>query len=129
MKRLPPVKMKKKKVRSPDRGSLLLQEPLFMNERALMAIMSVLEGFTEPPRSDWPQYEAEDFTFSRWAVEEMLNQVWDHPWTLASDTIEQFALKLEMYAITSKTEKQRRIFAIAAETVWELLDDIKEVER
>lgn len=129
MKRFPPVKMKKKKVRSPDRGSLLLQEPLFMNERALMAIMSVLEGFTEPPRSDWPQYEAEDFTFSRWAVEEMLNQVWDHPWTLASDTIEQFALKLEMYAITSKTEKQRRIFAIAAETVWELLDDIKEVER
>lgn len=129
MKRLPPVKRKRKKVRSPDRGSLLLQEPLFMNERALMAIMSVLEGFTEPPRSDWPQYEAEDFTFSRWAVEEMLNQVWDHPWTLASDTIEQFALKLEMYAITSKTEKQRRIFAIAAETVWELLDDIKEVER
>lgn len=129
MKRFPPVKMKKKKVRSPDRGSLLLQEPFFMNERALMAIMSVLEGFTEPPRSDWPQYEAEDFTFSRWAVEEMLNQVWDHPWTLASDTIEQFALKLEMYAITSKTEKQRRIFAIAAETVWELLDDIKEVER
>ena len=129
MKRLPPVKMKRKKVRSPDRGSLLLQEPLFMNERALMAIMSVLEGFTEPPRSDWPQHEAEEFTFSRWAVEEMLNQVWDHPWTLASDTIEQFALKLKVYAITSKTEKQRRIFDIAAETAWELLDDIKEVER
>lgn len=100
-----------------------------MNERALMVIMSILEDFTEPPRSDWPQHEAEEFTFSKWAIEEMLNLVWDHPWTLASETIEQFAVKLGVYAITSRTENQKRIFTIASETAWGLLEDIKEVER
>ena len=32
MKHWPPVNMEKRKARSPDRGSLLLQEPLSMNE-------------------------------------------------------------------------------------------------
>ena len=88
MKRLPPVSMEQLKARSPDWGSLLLQEPLSMNERAILFLMSVLNGFEEPPRSDWPQHEAEEVTFSRWALEELLQDVWDHPWTLASETLE-----------------------------------------
>lgn len=99
-----------------------------MNERTLMAMVSILDGYAEP-HSDWPQHEAEEIAFSRCAVEEMLNEVWDHPWTLASDTIEQFAIKLEAFAVTAITEKQQRIFMIAAETAWGLLEDIKEVER
>lgn len=93
MKRLPPVSMEQLKARSPDWGSLLLQEPLSMNERAILFLMSVLNGFEEPPRSDWPQHEAEEVTFSRWALEELLQDVWDHPWTLASETLEKFASK------------------------------------
>lgn len=94
MKHWPPVNMEKRKARSPDRGSLLLQEPLSMNERAILFLMEVLNGFEEPPRSDWPRHEAEEVSFSRWAVEELLQQVWDHPWTLASETVERFAAKL-----------------------------------
>lgn len=48
MKRLPPVSMEQLKARSPDWGSLLLQEPLSMNERAILFLMSVLNGFEEP---------------------------------------------------------------------------------
>lgn len=99
-----------------------------MNERALMAMVSLLDGYAEP-RSDWPQHEAEEIAFSRCTVEELLNEVWDYPWTPASDTIEQFAIKLEVFAATATTEKQQRVFMIAAETAWELLEDIKEVER
>ena len=72
MKHWPPVNMEKRKARSPDRGSLLLQEPLSMNERAILFLMEVLNGFEEPPRSDWPRHEAEEVSFSRWAVEELL---------------------------------------------------------
>ena len=90
MKHWPPVNMEKRKARSPDRGSLLLQEPLSMNEQAILFLMEVLNGFEEPPRSDWPRHEAEEVSFSRWAVEELLQQVWDHPWTLASETVERF---------------------------------------
>ena len=51
MKHWPPVNMEKRKARSPDRGSLLLQEPLSMNEQAILFLMEVLNGFEEPPRS------------------------------------------------------------------------------
>ena len=129
MKRLPPVSMEQLKARSPDWGSLLLQEPLSMNERAILFLMSVLNGFEEPPRSDWPQHEAEEVTFSRWALEELLQDVWDHPWTLASETLEKFASKMELFSETCDTDAKHRIFKIAAETVWELLDDIKAIER
>lgn len=58
----------------------------------------------------------------------MINQIWDHPWTLASETVEHFANRLEIYEATSKTDIQERIFKIAAETVWTLLEGIREVE-
>lgn len=100
-----------------------------MNERAILFLMSVLNGFEESPRSDWPQHEAEEVTFSRWALEELLQDVWDHPWTLASETLEKFASKMEFFSETCNADAQHRIFKIAAETVWEFLDDIKAIER
>ena len=68
MKHWPPVNMEKGKRGAPDRGSLLLQEPLSMNEQAILFLMEVLNGFEEPPRSDWPRHEAEEVSFpaGRW---------------------------------------------------------------
>ncbi len=110
-------------------GSLLLdEEELHMNERAIIAIMLMLNEFAEP-RSDWPQHEADNITFSRHALEEILSYVWDHPWTPASDTIEQFAIKMESFKATSVTDDQRRIFSIAAETACELLKEIQTIEK
>ena len=100
-----------------------------MNDRVLMALMAILEDFAEPPRSDWLRHEAEAVTFSRWAIEEMVNQIWDHPWTIASETVERFAMRLDIYADTANTDVQTRIFKIAAATAWELLDNIRELER
>lgn len=133
---LPTVKMKK--AMSPNKGSSLFDDYAVirygewaggMNDRALLAIVSALDGYTEPPGLDWPDHEKEEVTFSRWVLEEILNLVWDHPWTLASDTIEKFAWKLELYAATAVTEEQKRIFDVAAETAYEFLEEIKEVER
>lgn len=43
--------------------------------------------------------------------------------------VERFASKLEIYSETCNTDAQYRIFKIAAETIWEFLDDIKAIER
>jgi len=106
---------------------LLDEEELHMNERAMTAIMSILSGFPEP-RSDWPRYEADEVTFTRHTLEEILICVWDHPWTMASDTIEQFAIRMGGYEATAVTGDQRRIFSVAAETAWELLEEIQAIE-
>lgn len=128
MKNLPPVKAKK--VRSPDRDSSLLDvEELHMNERAIMALMQMLGMYDDVPRSDWPQHELEEIAFSRCAIEEVLQLVWDHPWTLASDTIEDFALKMELYKDSSVTDDQKRIFSVLVETAWEVLQKIEPLEK
>lgn len=131
MKNLPPVKAKK--VRSPDRDSSLSEmfvvEELHMNERALMALMRMLNMYEDAPRLDFPQHELEEIAFSRCAIEEILQLVWDHPWTLASDIIEDFALKMELYKDSSVTDEQKRVFSVLAETAWEILQEIEPLEQ
>lgn len=132
MKNLPPVKAKKR-VRSPNRGSSLLEElnvpeGLHMNEQALLSITKILDGYKEPPGIDWPKQEKEELSFTSWALEEILLLVWDHPWTLASETIEKFAMKMMAYMAMAVSEDQKRIFTVAAETAWELLDEIQLLE-
>lgn len=102
---------------------------MFLNERAIMAIEKALNDYEEPPGLDWPDHEKEEVTFSHWALDEILLLVWDHPWTLASETVERFAVKMEDYAETSVTADQKRIFAVAAETAWEILEDIQVLEK
>ena len=121
----------KKRVGSPNRGSSLFYSDMSlgnMNDRALLAIVAALDEHEEAPGIDWPDHEKEDITFSRWALEEILNLVWDHPWTLASETIERFGLTMMQFASTSVRRDQKRIFSIAADTAFDFLEEIKEVE-
>ena len=100
----------KKRVGSPNRGSSLFYSDMSlgnMNDRALLAIVAALD-----------EHE----------LEEILNLVWDHPWTLASETIERFGLTMMQFASTSVTRDQKRIFSIAADTAFDFLEEIKEVE-
>lgn len=128
MKHLPPVKTKK--LRSPDRGSSLLDgEELHMNERAIMALMQMLYFYEDSPRLDWPQHEIEEIAFSRCAIEEILQLVWDHPWTPASETIENFAEMMAVYQTSAVTNEQRRIFSVMAETALETLQEIEPFDK
>ena len=101
-----------------------------INERALLAIVAAIEEYPNdrPYNNSCPDHEKEVITFSRWALEEILNLVWDHPWTLASDVVENFALQCQIYELSSELPDQKRIFSIAAKTALELLEDIKEAE-
>lgn len=131
----------KKKVKSPDRGSLLFAglsevaqyegiSSMRVNERALLTIVAALGCYTEQPYDNsWPDHEKEEVTFSHWALEEILDLVWDHPWTLASEVIEDFELRCRLYALSSLMPDQKRIFTIAAQTASEILDEVKEVEK
>lgn len=129
MKPWQPVNMEKTKVRSPNKGSLLLLEAIHMNDRALRYLFAIMEQYDDVPYSYWPQYEAEETSFSKWAIAEITRLVWDHPWTMASDTIEEFAFKMEIFAATPIMDIQVRIFKIAAETARSILDSIQEIEQ
>lgn len=128
MRNLPPVRMKK--VRRPDKASLLLdEEGLHMNERAIMHLMRMLNCYENIQHLDWPQRGLEEFAFSRCAIEEILQLVWDHPWTLASEIIEDFVLKMEFYKKSSVTDDQKRIFSVSTEMALKVLQEIKSLEK
>lgn len=99
-----------------------------MNERVILALLSLLRDYEKPIGLDWPEQKKEEVIFSHWALDEIFNLVWDHPWTLASETIENFARKLEVYAATAVSKDQKRIFTVAAETAWQTLDEIYPLE-
>lgn len=99
-----------------------------MNERAIKVLMQMIDMYENVPRLDFPQHEAEEIAFSRCAIEEILQLVWDHPWTIASETIFTFALTMEEYKASSVTGEHKRVFSVLAETAWEVLEEIELLE-
>lgn len=101
-----------------------------VNEQALLIIVTALNNYSEehPYDNKWSDDEKAEATFSHWALDEILGLVWDHPWTMASDTVEDFILKCQLCQVASKLPEQKRIFSIAKWTALEILDAIKEVE-
>ena len=117
-------------MRRPNKASLLLgEEELHMNERAIVYLTQMLDCYENIPYLDWPQHELEEFAFSRCAIEEILQLILDHPWTLASDIIEDFVLKMEFYKRSSVTDDQERIFSVSEETALEVLQEIESLEK
>ncbi len=100
-----------------------------MNDRVSIALLKRLASYEGVPCTYWNRRDTEEIAFSRCALEEVLNRVFDRPWIPASETIEEFALRMEFYKSTAVTDDQNRIFSVAAETAWKLLKTVKELEK
>lgn len=126
MRKLPQAKSMKRA----DKLSSLLEES-FMNEKAYDVILTWLEGFDESyiDFDNLTEQEHEEVIFTKWAIEEILQLVWDHPWTLASETVLRFGLEMTECVAKAATDEQRRMFQIALNTAWELLESVEEVEK
>jgi len=97
-----------------------------MNDRAIQVILNYLEKDSEPPQLWMGKRDFEELSFSRWAADELLNAIWDKPLVPAEDTVEAFAIKMELYAMFAERQSASRIFSIAARTAEELLEVITE---
>ncbi len=101
-----------------------------MNEKAYTVMLTWIDSFEESC-VDWgnlTEQEYEEIIFSKWALEEMLQLVWDRPWTPATETVLKFGLTMLDCASKACTDEQKKIFQQAAATAWELLENIEEVE-
>lgn len=127
MKHLPPVKKKQKtKLRSPDRGSSLLEGEEMDNDIAVMSLAEFLYE-TGEPEVYWPQHEFDEVSFNRWAAGELMEAIMDNPTVPAMDTIEEFAIKMTSYwASAGECTKAEKIFKYAADFAYETLDIFRE---
>lgn len=93
----------------------------------IMTIETIFEYLEESdaPEIYWSKHWFEEVCFTRWAAEELLNAVLDHPMVPAEDTIEEFAIKMEAYSYLSDGTDAKRIFSIAAKTSWEIIEKVR----
>lgn len=123
MKRSPPVKARKK-LRSPDRGSSLL-EGYWMNEVVVQALIEYLND-SEEPDAFWPEHWFVEVSTSRWIAGEIINAILDHPMDSAEDIMEELAIKMTAFHAASDGTKAERIFSIAEKCIWEWLELFRE---
>ena len=103
---------------------------MHINDRALCFIVSALDTYDKCQYDPHGSKEDQDaYSYSKWLLCEALDLVWDHPLVLASETIETLARKMELCLAMSKTDLHKRIFTVATRTAYQLLKDVREVEK
>lgn len=116
-----------KKRRSPNRGSSLFWEANDAMDENKMAIQGLIDFIEETDGfgiAAWPQYEVEDFCYSRWAANELVTAILEHPLEPVRITIESFANKMSDFACIKEDTIAERIFLTAAEFAYECLENL-----
>ena len=72
-----------------------------MNDEAIQKIISYANEYLFEPRSNWSKQAIMERSYERWAVDEILLTIMDHPLTEADFVIEGFILKMEFFFIAS----------------------------
>lgn len=95
------------------------------NEIAVISLSDYLYETREPEVS-WPDHWFEEICFSRWAAEELIHAILDHPMVCADETVEKFAIKMTAYSALSDGTDAGRIFSIAAKFAYKTLEMFRE---
>lgn len=92
-----------------------------MNDEAIQKIISYANEYLFEPRSNWSKQAIMERSYERWAVDEILLAIMDHPMTEADLVIEGFILKMELFLYLSENPANNHIFQVAENTAETLL--------
>ena len=92
-----------------------------MNDIAIDTIMRFRNERLISPNEDMPRESYFKASYSIWAGYELLERVMDHPLTSADDIINEFALKMELFARETDDEEAKLKFRVASNVAAEIL--------
>lgn len=92
-----------------------------MNDLAVSAIRRYLNEDLFEPESNWPIFEFSRRSYSRWAVEEILDRVIQEPETDPIAVIQEFIDTVDRFSEIDGERNTDFIFITAKETAEELL--------
>lgn len=120
MRHLPKETMKTK--RSPNKYFFLFSlEQVLMNDEVIQTILNYANEHLFEPGGNWPKSAIMERSYERWAVDEILLAIMDHPMTEADLVIEGFILKMELFLHMSEEPTNNYIFQVAENTAETLL--------
>lgn len=92
-----------------------------MNEEVIQKILKYKEDSLFAPGSHWHKEKIQERAYARWAVDEILLSVMEHPFTDPDLLIENFIIKMEYFLHISENTTSNFIFAIAENTAEDIL--------
>lgn len=92
-----------------------------MHDEAIQKILKYEEEFLFEPGSHWPKPQIQERAYARWAVEEILLAIMDHPFTDPDTIVEGFIIKMEFFLHISENTTANSIFTIAENTAEDIL--------
>ena len=90
-----------------------------MNDEAIQKIMNYTNMHLFEPGENWPKSAIMERSYERWAVDEILLAIMDHPMTEADLVIEGFILKMELFLYLSENPANNHIFYFQKEKHYE----------
>lgn len=95
-----------------------------MNEVEMLSIMQYLEVCLPEPNLSQGKKEFEKYSYSRWAVFEIINRMMDKPFISAWDVIDNFILDMTYISFMTLDTKKDRICNISIDVAYSLLSFI-----
>lgn len=92
-----------------------------MNDEIIQKILNYANEHLFEPGGNWPKSAIMERSYEKWAVDEILLAIMDHPMTEADLVIEGFILKMELFLHISDEPTNNYIFQVAENTAETLL--------
>ena len=92
-----------------------------MNDEVIQKIVNYANENLFEPGENWPKQSIMERSYERWAVDEILLAIMDHPMIEADLVIEGFILKMELFLHISEDSTNSYIFQVAENTAETLL--------
>lgn len=92
-----------------------------MNDEVIQKIMNYANEHLFEPGANWPKSAIMERSYKRWAVDEILLAIMDHPMIEAGLIIEGFIIKMEFFLHMSEDSTNNYIFQVAENTAETLL--------
>lgn len=86
---------------------------------AIFKIQKYLNDALFEPSLNWPKDEFRERCYSRWAVNEILTRIMDHPFDPPDQIVEIFLLEMIIYS--TRENESDKVFSIASNTAEEIL--------
>ncbi len=88
-------------------------------------VMVYFNDYLFPPGREWTKYYKLERSYERWAASYLIRRLLDNRDKPGISVIEDTALYFQNAARSTTVKEQRHLFAVAADTVTDILETIK----
>ena len=92
-----------------------------MNELAVSVIQEYIDKYLFEPRSNWPKYEFNVRSYSRWAANEIIERIQNDSDRSPVNIISEFIREVDLCSEKTPTNQSQLIFAVAKETAIDII--------